>query len=67
MLLQLDQSLFLEKDDSKKDLVETFNSKYSKVIFLLLNEIIAIYVKLIFIYVRDSSFKKSLLGFIKIS
>lgn len=51
MLLLLEQSLIFEKNRKKKTPVEAFGSIYLKVIFALLNKIIAIYMELSPIYI----------------
>lgn len=66
VLLPLEQSLFLEKSSSKKNLVEIPSSRRSKIIIVLLNGIIIVHTKLIFIYSWDSGFERSLSSFIKV-
>lgn len=62
----VEQSLFFEKYGSKKNLVITLSIKHSEIIFVLLNEVIIVYILPTFIYIVGSDSKISFLGFIKI-
>lgn len=53
MLLLPIQGYFFEKRDSKKNLVLVSRSKSGKIIFILLDEIIGIYIRLTFINIID--------------
>lgn len=66
VLLPPEQSLVLKKNYDKKNLVEISGSKHSKIVFVLLNKIVIVYVEVIFIYVWYSSFEKYLLELIKV-
>lgn len=50
VILALKQDIFLEKNSGKKNLVEALDFGYGKLIFALKNKIIAVYVRLISIY-----------------
>lgn len=65
MLLPPEQSFFLEKNSSKKDLIEASSSGRSKIVFALLDEVIAVHMRLTFIYVRGSGLKKPFSRFIR--
>lgn len=64
MILVLEHSLFLGKDGSKRNLVKNSSFEHGKMVIALLNEIIAIYVRLIFINVWGSGFEIFLLDVI---
>lgn len=49
----------IKKKDCKKDTVRTFNSSGIKIIIALLPIIIAVNMRLIVVYVRESSFQKT--------
>lgn len=53
-----EQYLLVQENSSKKNSIEIFNSKYDKMIFALLNEIITIHMWLILLYIKDFGFKK---------
>lgn len=66
MLLLIEQGSVFKKDDGKKDLVETPGSRYDKMVFALLNEVLAVHVRLALIYVWCSGFKRSFSELIKV-
>lgn len=51
MLLLFKQDLVFKIRGSKENLVETAVFKYGKIVFALLNKIIAVFVGLMFIYI----------------
>lgn len=61
MLLPLKQSLIFEKNNCKRYLIKVFGAKYSKIVLVLLNKVIAIYVRLIFVYVGGLSLERLIL------
>lgn len=65
MLLPLEQSLAYINVGDKKNLFEAFCSRYYKLVFALLNKMIANYMKLILIYIRCFNFKIFFLRLIK--
>lgn len=67
MLLLLKQSLVLKKNTDKKNLVEIPSFRYGKIVFILLNKIVAVYIKLIFIHIQYFKLKKFFLGLVKYS
>lgn len=66
MLLPLDQGLFFKKSDSKKNLVIFPSTRHGKIIFALLDEIIAVYMKLSLIYIKGSNFEVFFSGIVVI-
>lgn len=58
--------MFLKKSSSKINLVIVFSTKYSKIIFVLLDEVIAVHIGLIFVYIGSSDFKELFPRFVKI-
>lgn len=66
LLVTPKKDLFFVKVGGKKNLVETPDFGDGKMVFILLNRIVTIYIKPTFIYVRCSSLKKSLLRLIKV-
>lgn len=65
ILLSLIQSLFFKEGSSKKILIIIPNTKHGKMIFTLLDKVIVVYIKLILIYIKGSSYKKLFLEIVK--
>lgn len=65
MLLSLEQGLFLEENGSKRNLIKVLNPQRGKMVFALLDKFIAIYIKLILVYVGGSGLKRPFSRFIK--
>lgn len=61
MLLPAGQGLLPEEKSYKEDIVRSFGSDCSKIIFLLLTEIVAFHMSIFLVDVRKLSFYKSLL------
>lgn len=55
LLLPLEQSLIFEESDGKRNMVITSNIGRSKMVFALLDEIITVYVGLIFVHIATPS------------
>lgn len=66
LLLSLKQRTVLEKSGGRGDLIEIPNSKRGKMVFTLLNKILAVYVKLTSIHVRCFSSEESFLELVKV-
>lgn len=60
MLLPPIQGFLFKKRDYKKDLVTALGLKYGKIVFILLNDIIVIYMRLTLIVIRGPRFKSPL-------
>lgn len=66
MLLPIKQGLVLEEPGSKRDPVETPGSRRDKVIFALLNKVVAVHVGLTPTYVQYSNLERSLSRLVKV-
>lgn len=65
MLLSPIQNSFSEKCGDKADSVMIPGACDGKIIFTLLNEVVVVYVRLIFIQIQNSKFGSSFLGWSK--
>lgn len=61
VLLQAKADLVLKERHSKKKLVKTLGSGINKVIFILLREVVAFYMKFTAIYFQGANFQKRVL------
>lgn len=57
--------MFFKKIVSKKDSIEALGFGRSEIVFALLNKVIAVYIELIVIYIKGSSFERPFLRFIE--
>lgn len=60
------KTCFFKKNISKRYMVKTWSFKGSVIVFALLNKIVTVNIRLIFIYVWGLSFKGFFLKFIKV-
>lgn len=66
ILLLLIYNLILKIPGNKKEFVLACDSRYTKIVFTLMSKPITIYVRLIFINIRDLGLKKPLSGLFKV-
>lgn len=58
MLLSQIYDLIIKISNSKMNLVLAHDSKHGKIVFILLNKVIAIYIKLILINIKSPGYKR---------